>query len=67
MDKADAWIATTALYHGLPLATHDANFGATPGLRIITVSAAARAAEIRLPAFAGGRPLHLEMRCQCSY
>jgi predicted nucleic acid-binding protein len=65
MEKADAWIATVAIYHNVPLVTHDANFAATPGLQIITASKEARAAQVRLPA-AGRRPLNLDMRCQCS-
>jgi predicted nucleic acid-binding protein len=65
MEKADAWIATTAIYQNVPLVTHDANFAATPGLRIITASEEARAAQVRLPVVSG-RPLDLDMRCQCS-
>jgi predicted nucleic acid-binding protein len=65
MDKADAWIATVAIYHSLPLVTHDANFVGTPGLRIITASKEVRAAQVRVPA-ASRRPLDLDMRCQCS-
>jgi tRNA(fMet)-specific endonuclease VapC len=65
MEKADAWIATTAIYYNVPLVTHDSNFAATPRLRIITASKEARAAQVRLPAV-GRRPLNLDMRCQCS-
>jgi predicted nucleic acid-binding protein len=38
IDRADAWIAATALYHKVPLVTHDEDFADTPGLRIITAS-----------------------------
>jgi predicted nucleic acid-binding protein len=65
MDKADAWIAATAIFHNAPLATHDVNFAVTPGLRIITASKEARAAQVRLPS-EGRQPLNLDMRCQCS-
>jgi tRNA(fMet)-specific endonuclease VapC len=65
IEKADAWIATTAVYHNLPLVTHDTNFVGTPGLRIITASEDVRAAQLRLPAVSR-RPLNLDMRCQCS-
>jgi tRNA(fMet)-specific endonuclease VapC len=65
MEKADAWIAATAVFHRVPLVTHDANFAGTPGLRIITASKEVRAAQLRLPAVSR-RPLDLDMRCQCS-
>ena len=64
LEKADGWIATTALYHDLPLATHDGDFAGTPGLRIITASKEARAAQLRFPVVSR-RPLNLDMRCQC--
>ncbi|MEJ1966651.1 MAG: PIN domain-containing protein [Gammaproteobacteria bacterium] len=64
LEKADGWIATTAIYYGLPLVTHDRDFVGTRGLRLITASEEARAAQLRLPP-AGGRPLNLDMRCQC--
>lgn len=65
MEKSDAWIAATALYHKAPLVTHDGNFAATPGLRVITASKEARAAQLQVPVV-GQRPLNLGMRCQCS-
>ena len=65
MEKADAWIAATAIFHNAPLATHDVNFAATPALRIITASKEARAAQVQLPPV-GRQPLNLDMRCQCS-
>jgi tRNA(fMet)-specific endonuclease VapC len=65
MEKADGWIATTAIYHGLPLAVHDSDFLGTPGLRIITASAEMRAAQAHLP-IVSGRPLDLNARCRCS-
>ena len=64
LEKADGWIATTAIYHKVPLVTHDSDFVGTPGLRIITASTEARAAQLRLPVV-GQRPLNLDMRCQC--
>jgi predicted nucleic acid-binding protein len=66
MEKADAWIATVAMYHDVPLVAHDGNFAHTRGLRVITASGEARSAEVRAPAV-GRHPLHLDMRCQCSY
>lgn len=32
----DAWIAAGAVRHGVPLVTHDADFGKIPSLEIIT-------------------------------
>ena len=32
----DAWIAATAVWHGLPLVTHDADFGGITGLQVVT-------------------------------
>lgn len=32
----DAWIAATALWHNLPLVTHDQDFSGISGLRLIT-------------------------------
>jgi predicted nucleic acid-binding protein len=66
MEKSDAWIATVAMYHDVPLATHDGNFAHTRGLRVITASDEARAALAPIPS-AHSHPLHLNMRCQCSY
>ena len=66
MEKSDAWIATVAMYHDAPLMTHDGNFAHTRGLRVITASDEARAALVPIPA-AHSHPLHLNMRCQCSY
>ncbi len=37
LDKADAWIAATALGHGLPLFTHDRDFQGIEGLRVVTL------------------------------
>jgi hypothetical protein len=64
LEKADGWIATTAIYHDVPLVTHDGDFVGTRGLRIITASAEARAAQLRLPVVRR-RPLNLDSRCQC--
>jgi len=66
MEKSDAWIATVAIHHDIPLATHDSNFAHTRGLRVITASAEARAALVPIPS-AHSHPLQLDMRCQCSY
>jgi len=66
MEKSDAWIATVAMYHDLPLVTHDSNFAHTRGLRVITASDDVRAALVPIPA-AHSHPLRLDMRCQCSY
>jgi len=38
LEESDAWIATTAIFHEIPLVTHDGDFIGTPGLRIITAS-----------------------------
>lgn len=35
MDKADAWIAATALYLDCPLVSHDGDFVGIPGLQLI--------------------------------
>ena len=32
----DAWIAATALWHRIPLVTHDADFGGIAGLQVVT-------------------------------
>ena len=32
----DAWIAACAVRHGVPLVTHDADFGEIPSLKVIT-------------------------------
>ena len=66
MEESDAWIATVAMYHDIPLMTHDGNFVHTRGLRVITASDDVRAALVPVPA-AHSHPLHLDMRCQCSY
>ena len=66
MAKADAWIATVAMYHDVPLVAHDGNFVHTRGLRLITASDDARAAQVTLRS-ASRHPLHLDLRCQCSY
>ena len=65
MEKADAWIATTAIFHDAPLVTHDGDVRDTRGLRIVTASKEARTAQVRMPVVSG-RPLNLDMRCQCS-
>jgi tRNA(fMet)-specific endonuclease VapC len=66
MEKSDGWIATVAMYHDVPLVTHDGNFAHTRGLRVITASDEVRAALVPIPA-AHSHPLHLDMRCQCGY
>jgi tRNA(fMet)-specific endonuclease VapC len=65
MEHADAWIAATALFYGLPLVTHDEDFVHTRGLRLITASPAARAARDRMPVLTRPMPT-LDMRCRCS-
>lgn len=65
MEKADGWIATTAIYYDVPLITHDRGFVGTPGLRIVTASEEVRAAQLRLPPVASGRPLSLDASCRC--
>jgi tRNA(fMet)-specific endonuclease VapC len=66
LEKADGWIATTALFHDVPLVTHDRDFVGTRGLRIITASDDARAAQLRLPAVNfSRRPLNLDASCRC--
>jgi predicted nucleic acid-binding protein len=64
LEMADGWIATTAVFHDVPLVTHDKDFLGTRGLRIITASDEVRAAQLRMPVV-GRRPLNLDMRCQC--
>ena len=32
----DAWIAATALWHGIPLVSHDADFSGIAGLQLVT-------------------------------
>lgn len=66
MEESDAWIAAVAMYYDIPLLTHDGNFVHTRGLRVITASDEVRAALVPIPA-AHSHPLHLDMRCQCSY
>jgi tRNA(fMet)-specific endonuclease VapC len=65
LEKSDAWIAATALYYDMPLATHDRDFVGTPGLRIITASEDVRAAQLLLPPVASARPLNLDASCRC--
>lgn len=60
----DAWIAATAMHHDLPLATHDANFLSTEGLRVISANPEVLALQ-SLP-YAGG-PLDMEAQCRCGY
>jgi tRNA(fMet)-specific endonuclease VapC len=65
METADVWIAATALYHDVPLVTHDEDFADTPGLRIITASPTVSSVRAKLPVII--RPdLLLDMRCRCS-
>ena len=65
IERADAWIATTALYYDVPLVTNDEDFVHTRNLRIITTSATVRTARAELPVVM--RPeLSLNMRCECS-
>ena len=66
LEKADGWIATTAIYNDIPLMTHDSDFVGTPGLRIITASEEARAAQVRLPVVSP-RPLIPDATCRCSF
>ena len=64
MEPADAWIATTAMYHDLPLATHDADFQGTPGLRLITADQFERRRYSSLGL--GARPARpLDVNCSC--
>ena len=65
LEKADGWIATTAIYYDVPLITHDRDFVGTRGLRIITLSEEVRAAQLRLPRVASSRPLSLDASCRC--
>jgi predicted nucleic acid-binding protein len=37
LDKTDAWIAATAISHGLPLLSHDKDFDGIEGLHLITL------------------------------
>jgi tRNA(fMet)-specific endonuclease VapC len=65
METADVWIAATALYHDVPLVTHDEDFVDTPGLRIITASPSVSEVRAKLPVTI--RPdLLPDMRCRCS-
>jgi len=66
MEHSDAWTATTALFHGVPLVTHDTDFHHTRGLRLITASAKVRANQMLLDAAQARRPMLLDMRCRCS-
>lgn len=51
------------MHHDYLLATHDANFLGTEGLRILS----ANPKVIALQAFSyGQRPLDLDMQCRCS-
>ena len=36
ISENDAWIAATAVSHGCPLITHDADFEGVPGLEVLT-------------------------------
>jgi predicted nucleic acid-binding protein len=65
LENSDAWIATTAIYHDVPLATHDADFVDTAGLRIITADPKGRMVPEYL--VASRTPQALNMRCRCSY
>jgi predicted nucleic acid-binding protein len=65
LEKADGWIAATAIHHRVPLATHDRDFIGTPRLNVITASEEVRAAQLKFPVVSG-RPLNLDARCQCS-
>lgn len=38
LERADAWIAATALRHGVPLITHDRDFDGIAGLQVITLN-----------------------------
>jgi predicted nucleic acid-binding protein len=62
----DAWIAATALFHGVPLVTHDANFAHTQGLRIITASDEVRANQRLLDTARVQLPMLPGMHCHCS-
>jgi predicted nucleic acid-binding protein len=65
MEHADAWIAATALYHGVPLVTHDEGFVYTRDLRLITASPTLISLRANLPVVM--RPdLLLENHCRCS-
>jgi predicted nucleic acid-binding protein len=66
LEKADGWIATTAIYYDVPLITHDRDFVGTSGLRIISASEEVRAAQLRLPPIISSRPLNLDNSCRCS-
>jgi predicted nucleic acid-binding protein len=64
MLRDDAWIAATAMYHDLPLATHDSNFLNTEGLRVIS----ANPEIIALQTLSSGhKPLDMDMQCRCGY
>jgi hypothetical protein len=63
---SDALTATTAVFHEVPLVTHDADFVHTRGLRIITASAEVRANQMLLDAARSQPPMLLDMRCRCS-
>ncbi len=64
IDPADAWIAATAISLDAPLATHDANFSNTPGLKLITANQREVHAFPRLRA--GARPTRpMDMNCSC--
>jgi len=60
--RDDAWIAATAMYHDMQLVTHDANFLATEGLRVLS----ANPEIIALQALSPNRgPLDMDMECRC--
>ncbi len=64
MEYPDAWTATTALFHDLPLVTHDNGFLHTHGLRVITASEEVRANQMLLAGLTGA-PMLLDMHCRC--
>jgi predicted nucleic acid-binding protein len=65
LEMSDAWIAATAIHHGVPLLTHDRDFVGTPGLKIIAASEEVRATQLRLPPPVSGRPLSMDASCRC--
>jgi len=56
IDWPDAWVAATALWYRLPLATHDRDFHGIPGLQLLTLHEDWRVAEPRIRY--GGRGHH---------
>ncbi len=65
ISHADAWIATTAIFHGAPLATHDMDFQNIPRLQLITLDKS----QPRTPTRPGPntRPLPLEPPLRLQY